>query len=138
MQDIRKELGERLNQVREQRESLQKSIEQLNLRERQLQAVLDSEMELWNRLAPTPSLFQSSPATPHQVNDGNGTLPGLLVEFMRNGSTWALDDFKEELSKRGYPFGEKSPGRMINFALVGLVNRGLALKTPEGRWRIAE
>ncbi|MGO8718830.1 MAG: hypothetical protein ACLQMO_06380 [Acidobacteriaceae bacterium] len=136
MQDIRQELRERIKQTQDRREQLHHELEQLDTTEQSLQGVLNSENELWKRLTPTSSLFQHVPVADEQSNNGGNTLPGLLTEFMRNGKAWSMDDFKAELQKRGYPFGEKAPGRVINFALVGLLNRKLVLHCEDGRWRL--
>jgi hypothetical protein len=60
------------------------------------------------------------------------------MEFMRDGAAWSMEDFKAELQKRAYPFGDKAPGRVINFSLVGLVNHDKVLKLKDGRWRLVE
>ena len=138
MQDIRQELRERIKQTQDRRDQLRQELEQLDATEQSLQAVLNAENDLWKRLTPIPSLFQQANTPDEQSSKGSSTLPGLLTEFMRNGAAWSVDDFKAELQKRAYPFGDKAPGRVINFALVGLVNHDKALKLDDGRWRLSE
>ena len=136
MQDIRPELRERIKQVQDKREALQRELAELETIEQGLQTVLNSENELWKRLAPAPSLFQQSSGNGDEPGIDSSTLPALLLEYLRDGKEWSLEDFKIELHSRDYPFGEKAPGRAINFALVGLLNHKEVVKLNDGRWRI--
>jgi hypothetical protein len=135
MQDIRQELRERIKQTQDRGDLLRQELEQLDATEKSLQAVLSSETEIWKRLTTTPP-FPQFATTDEQSDNGSSTLPGLLVEFMRNGAAWSMDEFKAELQRRAYPFGEKAPGRVINFALVGLQNHKKAKKLEDGRWEV--
>lgn len=136
MKDIRPELRERIQQIQSKRDIARRQLDELDAIEQSLQTVLNSENELWKSLAPDTPLFQYPQNTDEKVNESNGTLPGLLLEFMRDGNSWSIEDFKAELQKRGYPFGEKAPGRVINFALVGLLRPGTVRKQEDGRWQL--
>jgi hypothetical protein len=136
MQDIRPELRERLKHIQDRRETVQRELTELDAIERGLQTVLNSEDETWKKLAPTPPLFQQASGNDGEEQSNGVNLHDLLLEFLRDGQQWSTEVLKQELLKRGYPFGGKAPGRVINFALVGLENRGSVTNLKDGRWQI--
>ncbi len=132
MQDIRQELTERLRQLREQREGVQQQLDELESLEQGLLKVLNSENAIWDKLA--PPLFRDTSAP----KNGSGNLGGAILELLRDGQSRTMDQLKSELRERGYMFGDKAPGRVINFCLVGLQNRGAARKLEDGSWEIQQ
>ena len=136
MQDIRQELKERIRQNLEEEEKLQQQLAHRQAVGKGLVLALESENAFWERLVLSAPLFQNAEAA--ATKNGSGTLPALLLNLLRNGEVWTVDQFKTELDKRGYPFGDKAPGRVINFALVGMLNHGAVKKLGDKRWEIRE
>lgn len=134
MQDIRQEIKERIRQVREQCEKVQKQLAELEATDKNLQAVLASENALWERLA--PPLFRGAEA--EGSSSGSGKLGGVLLDLLRNEQVWSVHQFKTELDNRGYPFGDKAAGRVIHFALVGLLKKNAVKKLGHGSWELKQ
>jgi len=40
--------------------------------------------------------------------------------------------------ERGVPFGEKQPGRVIHFAMLGMAQHNLVAREENGRWKLVE
>lgn len=52
-----------------------------------------------------------------------------------DGTSWTIDALKRAAKERGLSFGEKNPGRVLHFALVGMSRNGLVEMTAKGTWR---
>jgi hypothetical protein len=136
MLDIRPELRERLKRTQDRREKLRQELAELDTNDEGLRTVLESETAIWNKLSP-PQLILPQPDIPANGNNGAGTLPELLQELLANRAQ-TMEELKTELTRREYPFGEKSPGRVVNFALVNLQNHGVARKREDDSWELVE
>jgi hypothetical protein len=142
MLDIRSELKERLKQNQERREQLRQELADLDATDEGLRRVLDSETAIWNKLSPPQLVLTRSDFHASSGGNGNGagagTLPEILREILSNGQPQTTEELKAELHRRGYPFGDKAPGRVVNFALVGMQNHDVARKLEDGRWKLIE
>lgn len=140
MLDIRPELRERLKRNQDRREKLRQELAELDANDEGLRTVLESETAIWNKLSP-PQLVLPQPDMPVIGNDGGsngvGSLPELLQELL-TGRPQTMEELKIELNRREYPFGEKSPGRVVNFALVNLQNHGVARKREDDNWELVQ
>jgi hypothetical protein len=133
MEDVRPYLRERLKQLEEHQDRIRQELATVEMTVSGLRAVIKAEDELWRQLSPTPDLFHQEA----QHNNSTGTLPPLLTEFLRERPL-TLDQLKQKLDERGYSFGDKSPGRVVNFALVGLLKRNSVNKLDDGRWELKD
>lgn len=129
MRDIREDLRQRLTKIAAQRGELQSRLSWLNEMENHIKAAL--EYERFHSESDQTNLFVEEPA------EGEHS---VISQFIRetlsdlNGRT--LDELKLAAQQRGLEFGEKNPGRVLHFALVGMKQGGIVHRDPEGRWRL--
>jgi hypothetical protein len=66
-------------------------------------------------------------------------LSQVLLETLKSkgGIAW-LGELKESAVERGVPFGDKQPGRVIHFAMLGMAQHNLVARETDGRWRLVE
>jgi hypothetical protein len=131
MRDIRSDLQERLNVIAADREELQRRMTELAHIEDGIKALLQRESVQ----------FVAS------VNDsGNGIhaatggteLARLVLQTLRQANKpLHLDEIKDAAEAAEFDFGEKSPGRVLHWAMVGMAQGGSVEKV-NGKWQIKE
>jgi hypothetical protein len=130
MRDIRQDLRERLDSTRAKRVAMQAELERLIAQERTLDKLIEEESAIWERIS--PPLFEGT-------EPQGSVLSQVLLETLKSkgGAAW-LGELKESAVQRGVPFGEKQPGRVIHFAMLGMAQHKLVAREQSGRWRLVE
>jgi hypothetical protein len=132
MRDIRQDLRERRDSVRAKKVTLLATVDRLTAQEQTLDKLIEEEDAMWERV--NPPLFQGTEDKPQ------GTpLSQVLLDTLRakGGVAW-LGELKESAVERGVPFGEKHPGRVIHFAMLGMAQHNLVAREENGRWKLIE
>jgi hypothetical protein len=62
------------------------------------------------------------------------TLGSLMRGLLGDGSKQLTQELAKLAVSKGHPFGDKSPGRSVHFALVGLERAGQVKRDETGRW----
>jgi hypothetical protein len=125
MNDIRQDLRERIDVYDSEIAELNDAIKTLESEAKHARELLAIEERRWARV--TGPLFEKSEPEPQ------GQLSGVVLDVLSKQDSMELSHIKEAVVGRGYPFGEKDPGRSLHFALVGLSKQGLVQKV-DGRW----
>jgi hypothetical protein len=138
VRDIRSDIKERLKYVEKELQGIESKVKSLHSLRETLQSMLAAETEQWNGIA-------SEKSPPSKVN-GNGihaepeprgtTLSTLLRYELTDHKQLHLKDLAKAAVDRGYPFGGKSPGRVVHFALVGMQTAKLVEQVGKGVWRL--
>ncbi len=131
MRDIRSDLMDRLKALSAERTRLQVDLDELKHREILLRALLEDEEDYWSKSQ--PSLFEVAA-------EGNGEperteVSRFLLEALSDAGEHSLSDLKELAENAGVDFGEKSPGRVLHFALLGMAQNELVEMVSKGVWR---
>ena len=132
MRDIRQDLKERLGTVFTKRHSLTKELQSLDEQAARIKALLDAEDAMWQEI--NPPLFEG-------LNDKTQSSPlsQVLLDVLRaKDGPATLDELKDAAVRRGVPFGDKQPGRVIHFAMIGMAQHNLVARHADGRWGLAE
>ena len=134
MRDIRPDLRDRLRQISQEQEDHALALKELDERERVLKALLADEIHRWQ--SHEPSLFQTGENQESRAAGQKGelTLSKFLIDALGNGRSWSLNDLKAEIAKTDLLAGSSSPGRALNFALVGLARHGYVERLKTGEW----
>jgi len=132
MRDIRRDLKERLESIAQQRSELQGTIDQLIQAENGVKALLREEERRF--AASSPPAFTAI----MESDSGNGY--GAIKQFLLaafNEKNRPLDKEElKEMAKHTLDFENKSPGRVLHFALVGMQSSGLVHRLKDGRWEL--
>lgn len=133
MRDIRADLRERLGSIEQDRVRLktqtQRQLEELEQMEAGVKALLQQEERR----------FVSANGNGHHAADGGTTpLSRFILAYLRstNGPV-SMDDIKASAIASKYDFGEKAPGRVIHWGLVGMQQGGIVEKKG-GKWHLKE
>ena len=125
MKNITTDLEERLEEVADERSRLQRQLDALADRETTLKSLLETEANRWGQQHRLPEEFQGN---------GHGSLYGnFVLQALKQGER-DLESLKRLALDMQLEFGNKSPGRAIHFALVGLQRRGLIDRTDDDNW----
>lgn len=141
MRDIREDIRDRLKQLNQEREQHKFALEGLDERERSLKALLADEVQRWG--SHEPSLFQAVEGQNSQAakQERELTLSTFLLGTLADGHPWSLDELKAKIAATDLLTDSPSPGRSLNFALVGLQRHGyvdrLATGRATGSWILA-
>ena len=141
--DIRRDLQERRESIKKQREDYKLKLAELDKAEANVDALLEYEEQEWGA-KPIRTLVLTSHGEDHAEANGFGRTPlsQLILETLKDSSrALGLDDFKKHAKSSGFDFGEKSPGRTLHWALVGLAENGHLVvtgKNTERRYRLKE
>jgi hypothetical protein len=130
MRDIRSDLIERRDSTRTKRQKLEEAIERLKDEEAMYEKLLAAENAMFEKL--TSPLFSEG-------EQPSSVLSQVLLEALRSkgGAAW-LEELKESAVERGVAFGEKKPGRVIHFAMLGMEQHNLVAREDTGRWKLVE
>lgn len=134
MRDIRSDLKERLQRIDADAEKLRAELNALTQKRNSIQALLTEEEA---RFAKTDQmLFAGAPNDPGKYATPLSKL--ILGKIRLNGGQASLDELKEAAEQAAYDFGEKTPGRSIHFALIGMAQGGLVEALGNGVWKLKE
>lgn len=135
MRDIRNDLLERLKQMQAQRSILEAQVAELIEREAHLNALLQAEEESVKAGESMGSLITASTRS-------NGSYSTPLGQFVlgafQKQSRCSLRQLKEAAKHSGIDFGDKSPGRVIHFLLLGMEQNGIVERLRDGTWQLKE
>jgi hypothetical protein len=129
MRDIREELKQRLSQIEYQRATLRSRMVWLDEMETHIKAAL--EYEKMHSDPGQANLFSEEPLGVERSATGR-----FIREALSDLRPKTLDELKLAAEQRGMMFGEKNPGRVLHFALVGMKQSGIVERSAEGRWRL--
>ena len=116
MRDIRSDLKDRINGAERDIKELKRALDEAYGRHKSYSFLLDQEERLWSG---SPSLSEAS--IPGNGKDSEDSpLTRLLMGALTDGNAWHASQLIEYLHESKYPFGDKSPARVVHFALVGL------------------
>lgn len=128
MRDIRADLQERLNAIAEERGDLEKRLQELAGIESGITALLQRESRNF--------AAQSNGDGGPYIDAGSTELARLILQTLRkHNAPLSLEGLKEAADAAGFDFGEKSPGRVLHWALVGMAQGGSVEKVSD-KWRI--
>ncbi len=130
MRDIRQDLRERRDSVRTKRAAMLAAADRLAVQEQTLDRLIEEEDAMWEQV--NPPLFEKTEAQ-------GSVLSQVLLETLKSkgGMAW-LGELKESAVERGVPFGDKQPGRVIHFAMLGMAQHNLVSRENDGRWKLVE
>jgi hypothetical protein len=132
MRDIRQDLRERLGATRSKRELLKRQLASIDSQEQTLVTLLEAEEGMWQQL--NPPLFEGTEEKPQ-----SSPLSQVLLETLKtNSGTASLEELKKSAVERGVPFGDKQPGRVIHFAMLGMAQHKLVERKGDGSWMLVE
>jgi hypothetical protein len=120
--DIRRDLRDRRDSIKKQREEYKLRLSELDQAEASVNALLEYEEQQWGG-KPNRALVLTSPNEAPAEGNGFGRTPlsQLILGTLKDSNrALGLDDFKKHAEAIGFDFGEKSPGRTLHWALVGL------------------
>jgi hypothetical protein len=132
MRDIRADLKERLNTIAQKRTALQVSLKELETVESGIQYLLQLEDGLF-------AVSQNGNGNHAIVADTGTELAQFILRTLRGSpQPLSLDDLKEAaVTTTNIDFGDKKPGRVIHWALVGMARHDIVEKRDE-KWVIME
>ena len=132
MRDIRDDLKERLNSIERERQVFQRGLGILDDREKVVRSLLKVEERVWSKQQVSlPGLEANGEQQRRQAATPLGE---FLMESLADGQHRTLKMLEMMALDKGWDFGDKSAGRVIHFALVGMqVNQ--MVKRANGMWR---
>jgi hypothetical protein len=134
MRDIRPDLRERLGSIEQERArikaTVQGQLEELDQQEVGVKALLQQEER---RFA-----SNNGNGIHHAADGGTTPLSRLILAYLRNSNgPVSMDDIKASALANKFDFGEKAPGRVIHWGLVGMQQGGIVEKKG-GKWHLKE
>jgi hypothetical protein len=128
MADIREALRERLASIEAELHQLTRRRDRLSALKDTVHAALAQEDALYNISAGHPEIAI------HPT--GRGSLSDLIMQALERGPK-TLEQLKKIGADWFPPETAKQPGRVINFALVGLQKGGHVKRLENGAWQLA-
>ncbi len=129
MRDIREDLRHRLTKIAVQRGELRSRLAWLDEVEAHIKALVEYERAQVE--FDQPALFTDDSLEAEQSAIGK-----FVREALSDLRPRTLDELKATAQERGMAFGDKNPGRVLHFALVGMKQNGIVDRDTEGRWRL--
>ncbi|SRR5216684_7545752 len=129
MRDIRQDLRERLNEIMTQEQKLREQLVALQEQNEHLTAMLEKEQLRWPQNGPEPKPDAGSQQNPGELSD-------IIRELLRSGEPWNNWQLTQAALKRGYKFGERQPGRVLHFTLLGMFKGGEVVSLGLGKWKL--
>jgi hypothetical protein len=140
MRDIRDDLRERLDGLRQERDrlqvALQAKLKEIAAYEEQLNTLL--EMEEKRVAAATPSFDFDIPVaiTPPDISASpKDKLESVILVLLDGGVILPHADIKDRLEEAGFAHGHRHFGRMLQGTLMSMRSRELIDLVPRGKWR---
>lgn len=141
-------MRERLEAVCAESEALTRRLADLQNQEVNLRVLLKEEDDRW-----TKSHFYSALTGPpnghivtklthvnrtRSMNRRRSPLAMMLVELLSDGWPWPVAKLAEAMKGRGFDFGDKSPRRVVHFALIGMRQSKIVDRQADGEWVMPE
>ncbi len=131
MRDIRKDLSERLDELKEEREQLQRRLQVISEQENSVRQLLAEEGKRWG------DSKNLSPITQTFISRGTQLQKFLLV-LLSDGVDWPLESISEQARLQGLVPSNGPVGRTLHGGLIGLKKLGLVDMPETSVWRIAK
>ncbi len=135
MRNIRDELAQRLQKVRDERNQLTHRLDRLGQLERAIDLLIKEE-DLPNRtsqLSPLPV----KAVTGHKVI-GRTELSRFIVKALADGTPRSLSKLVQQAKNENFDFHDKAPKRVLHFALVGLQHNSYAKMLERSVWQLTK
>ena len=137
MRDIRPDLRERLGSIEQDRTRLklstQRQLEELDQQEAGVHALLRQEERRF-------ASANGNGNDHHPAEEGTTPLARFILGVFSSYKPRpvSIADFKSMAAKANFDFGQKAPGRVIHWALVGMAQGGIVEKGGDDMWRLKE
>lgn len=131
MRDIREDLRQRLQSIAIQRGQLQARLAWLDQAEANIKGLL--EFEKMQVDADQQVLFEQEPPVGEEERSA---IARFLRDVLMDGRPRTLDELKQAAFTRGLAFGDKNPGRVLHFALLGMAQSGIVEMVGKGIWQL--
>ena len=135
MRDIRPDLQERLVAIDKDRAALQAKLTELDHMETGIKALMRREGSLF--VAAATAATPNGIGSHSEADAGTGLAPFLLQYLRQARKPTPLGDIRDKAIEAGLEFGDKKPGRVIHWALVGMAQHGSVEKIGEN-WQIKD
>lgn len=136
MRDLRDELRQRLQGIALEKATYRERLVYLDKIEEQVKGFLEYEtMRVRAEGRDQTVLFPEIDPIPEGERSA---LSQFLRDALMDGNPRSLDDLKRSAQDRNFDFGEKNPGRVLHFALLGMAQSGVVTMVEKGVWRIAQ
>lgn len=136
MHDIRPDLQDRLNTLDAEKKDLETRLGDVERVRQSIITLIQSEDTRWGVLDQGNLLKGKRPHELTKDRKGATHLSRLLLELLDNERSRSLSELLTAAKERDFPFGEKSPARVLHFALLALKNRGWVERTEDGLWKL--
>lgn len=132
MIDLREELRQRLSAIDLEKATIRERLTWLDHLTEQVKGLLEFEtMRVRSLVGDQPGLFPGD-------NDGERSMLSMFIrDALNDGLPHTLDDLKRVAQDRGMQFGDKNPGRVLHFALLGMAQNGVVEMVDKGIWKLA-
>jgi hypothetical protein len=129
MRDIQDDLRQRITKITIQRAELKNRLAWLDKVEEHLKVALEYER------AQSDAKFDTISGEDVLFQD-QSTLTSFVREALADYRPCSLSVLKDLAKNRKLDFGEKNPGRVLHFVLIGLKHSGLTERDKNGLWRL--
>lgn len=124
---------QRLLAVQAEIAKIEEDLSALKRRKEAMETLLEEENALWRP--------DTSKQAPLFINPIHGDVDAaqfslFLRETLKDGKPWSLEELKQLATQRNLEFGEKSPGRVLHFALIGMAQNGVVSQVSRGVWML--
>jgi hypothetical protein len=126
--DITRDLQLRLDELENQKQDLEKRLDEVNRLFSSYRLLLEHESHRWTQLT-LPDLDKA-------LQPAQTKLSQTLLDLLSDRQDWPLHKLVDGILQTGYNFGDKSPGRVVHYALVGMRQHNLVERVSDGVWRI--
>ncbi len=135
MKNIRDELAQRLQRVRDERNCLTHRLNTLEQLERAIDLLIKEEdlPTRTSQLSPLPV----KAVTGHKVI-GRTELSRFIVKALADGESRSLSKLVQLAKNENFDFHGKAPKRVLHFALVGLQHNSYAKMLERSVWQLTE
>jgi len=131
MRDIREDLRQRLVSITLQRGQLQARLRWLDDAEAHVKGLLDYE-KMQAQMDQQPLFSEEELPTDTERSE----VALFLRDVLADGRPRSLDELKKHAATRNIEFGEKNPGRVLHFALLGMAQSGIVEMVDKGVWQM--
>jgi len=135
MRDIRDDLAERLQRIEQERTRLTAALRALEIQEAAVKALLAAEDR---RLGGDALPLGDETAIPETATSPTSVFRRFALACLSNGQEWSLSQIRKAAVERGIATfsADKSIGRSLHAALLGLKQQGLVVAPVPGHWRL--
>ena len=135
MNDFKKELMRRVQELREEQKSLRAQIQQMEERSTMINGALLGVEQLLRLEGITVPIEEEQPPSEH-ITEEETTLAGFLYVIMSDHKYYSVPELVDMVKARGYDFGSKHEIKSVNFTLMGLSRSGdYERRESDKRWR---